>query len=106
MSFRTLEFKDSALVLLDQRKLPAAVEHVVVRSARWPRLLEPGLFLVADVRGEDLSGLEQRELLQGSALLVAVAQRAHDHFHAVAATQRQSGDQRVMFLYLPAESGQ
>lgn len=34
MSFRTLEFRDSALVLLDQRKLPAAVEHVVVRSAR------------------------------------------------------------------------
>ena len=34
MSFRTLEFRDGALVLLDQRKLPLAVEHVTVTSAR------------------------------------------------------------------------
>ena len=34
MSFRTLEFRDGALRLLDQRKLPGAVEHVTVTSAR------------------------------------------------------------------------
>jgi methylthioribose-1-phosphate isomerase len=33
MSFRTLEFRDGALILLDQRKLPAAVEYVTVTSA-------------------------------------------------------------------------
>ena len=33
MAFRTLEWKDSALTLLDQRKLPSVVEHVVVRTA-------------------------------------------------------------------------
>ena len=34
MSFRTLEFRDGALILLDQRQLPAKVEHVTVHSAR------------------------------------------------------------------------
>jgi methylthioribose-1-phosphate isomerase len=34
MSFRTLWFEDGALHLLDQRKLPAQVEIVTVRSAR------------------------------------------------------------------------
>jgi methylthioribose-1-phosphate isomerase len=34
MSVKTLEFKDGALVLLDQRKLPHAVEWVTVRTAR------------------------------------------------------------------------
>ena len=33
MPFRTLEWKDAALTLLDQRKLPSSVEHVVVRTA-------------------------------------------------------------------------
>src|ERR1700719_2953240 len=48
------------------------------------RSLEPGLFLIADVRRKDLPGLEQRELLQGSALFFAVTQRGHLHLHAVA----------------------
>ncbi len=34
MSFRTLEFRDGALTLLDQRKLPSAVEYITVTSAR------------------------------------------------------------------------
>src|SRR5438128_11086120 len=34
MSVPTLEFRDGALVLLDQRKLPNAVERVTVRSGR------------------------------------------------------------------------
>jgi methylthioribose-1-phosphate isomerase len=33
MSFRTLEFRDGALILLDQRKLPGSVEYVTVTSA-------------------------------------------------------------------------
>ncbi len=33
MSFRTLEFRDGALTLLDQRKLPGAVEYLTVTSA-------------------------------------------------------------------------
>ena len=34
MSFRTLWFEDGALHLLDQRRLPARAEIVIVRSAR------------------------------------------------------------------------
>ncbi len=34
MSFRTLEFRDGALTLLDQRQLPGKVEHLTVTSAR------------------------------------------------------------------------